>query len=478
MAPRGDGSADSDGVTGVHEMNLVNNGPDSGAPVASTAEGDVNRSALRSAWAAEHIGPVTRNLLHADARHFLHQSLSTPCLDVLAEADGIYLTDVEGRRFIDFHGNNVHQVGYRNPRVVAAVRSALDTLPFSPRRFTNRYAIDLAARLTALAPGTLNKVLFAPGGAEAIGMALKLARAVTGRHKTVSMWDSFHGASLDAVSIGGEALFRKNAGPLLPGTEHAPPCDPRACLYGCAGTCNARCADYVEYILAKEEDVGAVIVETVRCTDVQIPPVEYYRRLRASCDRHGALLILDEIPIGLGRTGRIFAFEHYGIVPDMVVLGKGLGGGVWPMAALIAQEHLDVAGAVALGHYTHEKSSVGCAAALATLDCLELDGLLGRAAAIGERIRDRLERLRPRVPLVCDVRCIGALVGVELTRRSGEPACDEAERVMYECLARGLSFKVGQGNVLNLSPPLVIGDTELDTALGILEQALVAVAGD
>lgn len=457
-------------------MDATDKSPRNDGPVDAQMEGDVNLSPRRAEWQARHIGAATRQLLEADARHFLHQSLSTPCLDALAEADGIYLTDVEGRRFIDFHGNNVHQVGYRNPRVMAAVRSALDTLPFSPRRFTNRYAVDLAARLATLAPGNLSKVLLAPGGSEAIGMALKLARAVTGRHKTVSMWDSFHGASLDAISIGGEAMFRKNAGPLLPGTEHVPPCDPRACLYGCGGTCNARCADYVDYILAKEEDVGAVIVETVRCTDVQIPPADYYRRLRASCDRHGALLILDEIPIGLGRTGRMFAFEHYGIVPDMVVLGKGLGGGVWPMAALIAREDLDLAGRQALGHYTHEKSSVGCAAALATLDCLELDGLLGRATAIGARIRSRLEGLRGRVPLIAEVRCIGALVGVELTLPDGAAARDAAERVMYACLAGGLSFKVGQGNVLNLSPPLIISDAQLDTALTILEQALLAVA--
>ena len=452
--------------------------PAGGAPAPDATEGDVNRTAARAAWQARHVGPATRQLLEEDAQHFLHQSLSTPCLDALTAADGIYLTDVDGRRFIDFHGNNVHQVGYRNPRVIAAVHAALDTLPFSPRRFTNRYAIELATRLAALAPGSLGKVLFAPGGSEAVGMALKLARAATGRHKTVSMWDSFHGASLDAVSIGGEALFRRNAGPLLPGTEHVPPCEPRGCLYGCGGSCNARCADYVEYVLAKEQDVAAVVVETVRCTDVQVPPADYYRRLRASCDRHGALLILDEIPIGLGRCGRMFAFEHYDVVPDMVVLGKGLGGAVWPMAALIARRELDLAADVALGHYTHEKSSVGCAAALATLDCLELDGLLGRAAAIGQRIRRRLDRLRAHVPLVSDVRCIGALVGVELTLPGGEPARHEAERVMYECLANGLSFKVGQGNVLNLSPPLVITDAQLDTALEILERALLTVSAE
>jgi 4-aminobutyrate aminotransferase len=441
-------------------------------------EGDVNLSPHRQKWQTANIGAETRRVLEKDARYFLHQSLSTPCLDALEAAHGVYLIDIEGRRYIDFHGNNVHQVGYGNPRVIAAVQGALHTLPFSPRRFTNRYAVELATRLSTLAPGDLSKVLLVPGGTEAIGLALKLARVATGRHKTVSMWDSFHGASLDAISIGGEALFRKNIGPLLSGAEHVPPCDPQGCLYGCNGKCNAKCADYVEYILKREEDVAAVVFETVRCTDVQIPPPAYYERLRAACDRYGALLILDEIPIGIGRTGRMFAFEHYNIVPDMVVLGKGLGGAVWPLAALIARSDLDVAGEQALGHYTHEKSPVGSAAALATLDCLELDGLLARAGVIGERIRSRLGNLRKRVPLIADIRCIGALIGVELALSDGRPACEEAERVLYACLSNGLSFKIGKGNVLNLSPPLVIEDSDLDLALEILEQALLNVGGE
>ena len=325
----------------------------------------------------------TRALLDADAEVFLRQSLSTPCFNALASCEGIWLTDVEGRRVMDFHGNNVHQVGYRHPHVIAAVKRQLDTLPFSPRRYTNQAAIDLAARLAALAPEPLGKVLFAPGGTLAIGMALKLARLATGRHKTLSLWDSFHGASLDAISIGGEAVFRKNMGPLLSGCEHAPPCDPRACRFGCAGTCNLKCAEYLDYVLGKEEDVGAVIIETVRSTDVQIPPPDYYRIVRDACDRHGALLILDEVPICLGRTGRMFAFEHYGIVPDMVVLGKGLGGAVYPMAALIARADLDIAADRALGHYTHEKSSVGCAAALATLEVIDNERLVERSRALG-----------------------------------------------------------------------------------------------
>ncbi len=442
-----------------------------------SAEGDVNLSPLRRAWEAEHVTGATRELVDADARHFLHQSLSTPCFDAVASCDGIWLEDVAGRRIMDFHGNNVHQVGYRHPHVMDAVRRTLDTLPFSPRRFTNAIAVDLAAKLAALAPDPLSKVLFAPGGTLAIGMALKLARIATGRHKTLSLWDSFHGASLDAISIGGEAVFRKGMGPLMPGTEHAPPCDPGACRFGCGGTCSLRCAEYLEYVLGKEEDIGAVIVETVRCTDVQIPPPGYYRLLRDACDRHGALLILDEVPICLGRTGRMFAFEHYGIVPDMVVLGKGLGGAVFPMAALIARGDLDVAGDRALGHYTHEKSSVGCAAALATLEVIENEGLLEKSRREGARALVRMAELKRAHPLVGDVRGIGLLLGIELAR-NGAPARHEAERVMYHCLANGLSFKVGQGNVLTLSPPLIIAPEDLDRAFAIIDAALTAVEAD
>jgi len=431
-----------------------------------TAEGDVNLSPRRRAWQSANIGRAARKLLDEDAQRFLHQSLSTPCLDALRSASGIWLEDVGGRRFMDFHGNSVHQVGHGHPRVIAAVKRALDTLPFSPRRFTNAPAVALARRLASLAPRGLSKVLFAPGGAEAIGMALKLARVATGRHKTVSMWDSFHGASLDAISVGGEAVFRRDMGPLLPGTEHVQPSDPRACHFGCGGACDARCADYVEYVLAKEEDVAAVVVETIRSTDVQVPPRTYYQKLRRACDRHGALLVLDEIPVCLGRTGRMFAFERYGIVPDMLVLGKGLGGGVFPMAALLAREALDVAADRALGHYTHEKSPVGCAAALATLDVIRDERLLERARRLGARALARLRAMQSRLPAIVEVRGVGLLLGIEL----GKAAM--AEEVMYRCLSEGLSFKVGQGKVIVLAPPLVIEERDLDRALGTIERAI------
>jgi 4-aminobutyrate aminotransferase len=451
--------------------------PPRDSPRDLAAEGDVNLSPLRRKWESEQLAPSTRALHDQDAKYFLHLSLSTPCFNALERASGLWLTDVEGRRYMDFHGNSVHQVGHGHPRVVQAVKDALDTLPFSPRRYTNHAAVALARRLVELAPGDLDKVLFAPGGTTAIGMALKLARIATGRHKTVSMWDAFHGASLDAISIGGEALFRRDIGPLLPGTEHVQPCDPRGCRFGCAGACNARCAEYVDYVLGKEEDVAAVVVETARSTDVQIPPRAYYETLRRACDRHGALLVLDEIPIGLGRTGSMFAFERYGIVPDMVVLGKGLGGGVFPLAALIARKGLDVAADRALGHYTHEKSSVGCAAGLATLDVIADEGLLERTQRLGAHALARLASMHERHALIADVRGVGLLLGIELCDpATGQPARDAAERVLYRCLEDGLSFKVGQGNVLVLAPPLVITEDELMRAFDIVEQAITAVA--
>jgi 4-aminobutyrate aminotransferase len=266
----------------------------------------------------------------------------------------------------------------------------------------------------------------------------------------------------------------------LPGAQHVAPCDPTRCAFKCGAACNLRCAEAVEEKLAAEGDVGAVLIETVRCTDVQVPPPDYYRLIRAACDRHGALLILDEIPIGLGRTGKFFAFEHYGVVPDIVVLGKGLGGGVVPMAAVIARTDFDIAQHTSLGHYTHEKSSVGCAAALATLDVIRDEALVERSATLGAHALTRLHELAARHPLIGGVRGLGLMLGVELVtdRASMAPARDAAEAVMYHCFAHGLSFKIGQGNVLTLTPPLILSLAELDRALVILDAALTAAANE
>jgi 4-aminobutyrate aminotransferase len=441
---------------------------------AIEAEGDLNTSYNRQAWQQGHIGPETRTWLEKDEKFFLRQSLSTPCLNVLCKADGIYVEDLEGRRYMDFHGNDVHQVGFANARVLAAVQEQMRVLPFCTRRYTNIPAIRLAEKLANIAPGNLNKVLLAPGGTTAIGVAMKLARVATGRFKTISMWDSFHGASLDAISVGGEALFRSGIGPLLPGTEHVPPPDASRCLFGCNGSCNLRCADYIEYVLEKEGDVGAVIAETVRNTGV-IPPPDYWKRVRAACDRHGALLILDEIH-GLGRTGHMFSCQHYDVVPDILVLGKSLGGALFPLAAIVARTDLDVAPHIALGHYTHEKNPVACAAALATLEVIEEEGLVEHSRTLGELALKELRAMQARQPHIGDVRGMGLLINVEIVgnRDQGKQDADLAERTMYEAMSRGLSFKVTMGNVISLAPPLIITEEELGRAFEILERSLEA----
>jgi len=436
-------------------------------------EGDLNLSPERLEWTRRRAGAETQACLEDDARYFLHQALSTPCLDALRHCEGLYLEDLDGRRYMDFHGNSVHQVGFANPAVVAAIKAQLDELSFCTRRYTNRPAIELARTLARITPGDLGKSLFCPSGAAAVGMALRLARAATGRHKTISMWDAFHGASLDAASVGGERMFRGDIGPLLPGTEHVPPPDAARCALGCGGRCDLRCAGYVEYVLEKEGDVAAVVAEPVRSTPA-IPHPDYWRRIRAACDRAGALLVFDEIPQCLGRTGRMFAAEHFDVVPDILVLGKGLGGGILPMAAIVTRPDLDVMPDRALGHYTHEKNPVTCAAALATIAYIEAEGLVEHARALGLYALARMNEMAARHRLIGEVRGLGLLMGIALVRDrdTGEPAGAEAERVMYRALDRGLSFKVSSGHVLTLTPPLVITREELDRALGIIGDCL------
>ena len=187
-------------------------------------EGESNTSAARAGWRGRHEDAATRALLERDAAVFMHQALSTPCLSAIAKAEGIWIEDTAGRRYMDFHGNSVHHIGYGHPRLTAAIKAQLDELSFAPRRFACEPAVALAETLTARAPDGLGKVLFTTGGSDAVEVALKVARAATGRFKTVSFWDAFHGAGFGAASVGGEQTFRSHiAGPLLPGAEHVAP---------------------------------------------------------------------------------------------------------------------------------------------------------------------------------------------------------------------------------------------------------------
>ncbi|MEQ4483331.1 aspartate aminotransferase family protein [Cohnella silvisoli] len=437
-------------------------------------EGDINLSMERQQWQETHLSQETIDVLEEDSRYFLHQSMSTPCMNVIANAEGIYLEDMDGRKYMDFHGNSVHQVGYKNKYVIDAVKRQLDELPFLPRRYTSPIAVQLAQKLVELAPGDLNKVLLTPGGTTAIGLAMKLARKATGKFKTISTWDSFHGAGLDAISVGGEGVFRNRMGPLLPGTEHMMPYNSYRCILGDCGDCGSKCLDYLEYILEREDDIGAIIMEPIRSTDVQIPPKAYFQRLRRLCDQYGVLLVLDEIPTAFGRTGKMFVHEHYDIVPDIVVIGKGFGGGVFPMAGIIAREGLDVAQDISLGHYTHEKSSVGCAAALATIEFIENNSLLDHAERMGVFLEHRLTEMMHRHEIIGDVRVKGMLAGIELVtnRQTKEKAIEGTEKVMYRCMEKGLSFKVSNGNVITLVPPLITTQPQLEQALTIVETSI------
>jgi len=455
---------------------------------AFQSEGESNLSDRRRDWATRSLDDTSRALIDEDAARFLHQSVSTPCLNAIARAEGIWIEDVAGRRYMDFHGNSVHHIGYGHPRLKAAIAAQMDELPFAPRRFTCEPAVALARKLAEISPGTLSKVLFATGGSDAIEIALKIARAATGRFKTLSFWDAFHGAGFGASSVGGEALFRSGiAGPLLPGAEHVAPFACYRCPYGYPvqadgspdlALCKLACANMVAYVLEREGDIAAVIAEPARAVPY-IPPPGFWQAVREACDARGALLIFDEIPTGLGKTGKMFACEHDGVVPDILVVGKALGGGILPIAAVLARPELDVAGEFAIGHYTHEKNPVTTRAALTTIEIIEDEGLVERAATLGGHALARLDDMRERYPLIGDVRGRGLLMGLDLVtdRDTKTPAIDAAEQVYYRCLDEGLSFKISMGSVLTLSPPLVIAQDDLDRALDIVEAAIAAVSG-
>ncbi len=446
-------------------------------------ESEINTTSQRTAWQARYLDEDGRRLLDEDARYFLRQSVSTPCLTAIRRAEGCWIEDTAGRRYLDFHGNSVHHLGYGHPRLLAAIKAQLDEISFAPRRFTCEPAVDLARRLSQISPLGLEKVLFATGGSDAVEIALKIARAATGRFKTLSFWDAFHGAGFGAASVGGEALFRSGPiGPLLAGTEHLPPFACYRCPYGhpCdergqpdLERCRLSCAELVRYVLEREGDVAAVIAEPARAVPT-LPPPGFWRIVREACDACGTLLIFDEIPTGLGKTGRLFACEHDEVVPDILVLGKALGGGVLPMAATVCRPELDVGQDWAFGHYTHEKNPVLARAALTTLDIIEEENLVENARRQGEHALNRLRDMQTRHPSIGDVRGRGLLLGVELVtdRTTKAPAHEAAEAVLYRALARGLSFKLSLGNVLTLSPPLVISRAELDTALDILESCI------
>ncbi len=453
----------------------------------SQSEGDTNLTGRRADWQRRALDQPTRDLLAADARYFLKQSVSTPCLNAIAKAEGIWIEDVAGRRYMDFHGNNVHHIGYGHPRLKKAIADQMDRLSFAPRRYACETAVAFAEKLISIAPNGLEKLLLTTGGSDAVEVAVKLARTATDRFKTLSFWDAFHGAGTGASALSGEALFRSGpAAPLVAGASHVAPFGCYRCPYGHKvdadgqpdlAACNLACARMVDYVLEREGDVAAVIAEPARAVPF-LPPRGYWKAVHDACRRHGALLIFDEIPTGLGKTGKMFASHHDGVDPDILVVGKALGGGILPIAAVLARADLDVGGDWAFGHYTHEKNPVTTRAALTTIEIIEDEGLVENADKVGAAALERLQDMKRKHACIGDVRGRGLLIGIELVtdRATKAPAKDLAEATMYAALDRGLSFKTTMGNVLTLTPPLTITHAEMHDALDRLEDALATAA--
>ena len=437
-------------------------------------EGDVNFSDERKKW-TNKLDQETKLVLAEDEKIFMHQSLSTPCFNVISACYGIYLEDLHGNKIMDFHGNNVHQVGYRNEYVMNKVKAQMDVLPFSPRRYTNSISIEFSEKLLSYFPPQLNRLLYAPGGTSAIGMALKLARVVTGKQKIVSLHDSFHGASIDAIAAGGEEQFKKYMGE-FPDTINIS--QPKTALGVRANQNSIAEANELEEVLKNDHSIGAFIAETVRNTDVIVSSKSYWKRIREICTQYGVLLILDEIPIAFGRTGAMFAFEHFGIVPDIVCLGKGMGAGIIPMAGIVTKEEYNIASDIALGHYTFEKNPLGAAAGLAMLEFLEDNKIIEKVISDQEFMKEQLMKLYDSHSAIGDVRGIGLLWAIELVfdRVTMAKDCDLAEKVMYYALKNGMNFKVSGGNVIQLSPALIINREELLRAVNILDNAFHELA--
>jgi 4-aminobutyrate aminotransferase len=438
-------------------------------------EGDINFSPQREQWLTT-LEQQSIGVLASDEAAFMKQSMSTPCMNVIVDAEGCYLTDQSGKQYLDFHGNSVHQIGYKNPYVLAAIQQQLAELPFIPRRYTADIVITAAKALINKTNSRDFKVLFTPSGSAAVGMALKIARKATGRYKVISMWESFHGAGLDAISVGGEAVFSKDMGPLMPGCVKAIPYNGYRNLVH--STCQKKvadfCLDYIEYIIKHEGDIGAILLEPIRATDTHIPPKEYFERLRTICDQQGILLIFDEIPTALGRSGEFYVHQKFGIEPDILVLGKGLGGGVIPQAAVLTKTQYDCAPDISLGHYTHEKPAVGCAVISATLRYIDDYQLIDNCRAQSAFAVQRSQLLYDQYDCIGEYRIAGLLITFELVkdRSSQEKAEQLAERILYYCLERGLSFKLAAGNCITWHPPLIVTEKQLAFAFDLFEEAI------
>ena len=443
----------------------------------STEQGDINATDQRRQY-TDNLDEETRYWLEEDARYFLHQALSSPVMNVLSRTEGAYIYDLSGKKYLDLHGNGVHNAGFSNPLVAeAVVRQLTDKLAFTPRRYTNKPAIRLARKLTELTPPGLDRVLFCPGGSEAIEMALAIAKQITGRWKTLSFWDSYHGNGFQAASVGGEEHFSTGMGPMVPGAFHV---EFPNYYRNPWGLTNETEVDelylrQIKIILQRNPDMAAIIGEPISSTPV-IPSGYFWQQVRELCDRQDIFLIFDEIIEGFGRTGKWFACEHY-VTPDVLVLGKSLGGGVVPFAGILTAEKYNVLQHRSVGHFTHEKNPLCAAAGFASIQYIEEQCLVENAVVMGEYLKQGLNELKARFSIIGNVAGKGLHIGVDLVKDpvTKERAVSEAERVMYSCMEQGIALKVIEGNILTLRPALCITKDDCDWVIDALGKALAGI---
>ena len=404
---------------------------------------------------------------------------------VIERASGATVTDVNGREYLDcFAGISVVNAGHGNPQVVAAAKAQMEKLIHASSYLYHVQPVaDLAEKIAEIAPGrNLRKTFFGNGGAEAIEGALKLARLYTGKHEFISLHASFHGRSWGALSITGNYARKKKGGPYAPGVSFAPapyayrslwPDDPEECARHCANAID----EVVR--MATSNDVAAFIAEPVMGEGgIIVPPANYFKEVKKVLDRYGILFIADEVQSGFGRTGKMFAIEHYGVEPDILVMAKGIADG-FPLSAYTTRP--EIADAYKPGDHlsTFGGNPVCCAASLANITFMEKENLPARAAETGSYAMGKLRELQKTNSLIGDVRGLGLMIGVEMVKDAQKtPAAAEAEALRDACLRRGLLIGVGGifGNVARFQPPLVITREQIDRALAIFTEALREVS--
>jgi 4-aminobutyrate aminotransferase len=400
---------------------------------------------------------------------------------VVKQAQGMVVEDVDGNLFLDFMaGIAVASTGHSHPRVVQAItEQARKFLHICGSDYYYEPMVALAEKLNRLAPGASpKKVFFTNSGAETIEAAFKLARYHTKRQHVIAFYGAFHGRTLGALSLtASRASHRAHFGPLIPGVHHVPYGFCHRCPYHLTyKSCGIECVRVIETILfryeARPEEVAAVFVEPIQGEGGYIvPPPEYLPMLQEFCRNHGILLIADEIQSGFGRTGKMFASEHWGIEPDILCAAKGIASGM-PLGAMIARAEVSTWSRSTHGS-TFGGNPVACAAALATIELLE-EGLVENAARTGAVLKESLTALKARHPVIGDVRGLGLMIGVDFEKSDGSRSPDGQlrDRVMQKCFEKGLLLLSCGDSTLRFCPPLIVTAEETKVAVEVFDAAV------